>query len=193
MDQWKYEIAARNLKPILIGHNTLMPRQNCSEFADDIFKRIFLEWKCLVSIKISLKFIPKGPTDNMAALVQIMAWCLTGDKPLSEQIYGDLFYWRIYASRGLNVFLHGTRTIADKLCQYHASWYPASPSIDRQDINVDMWQICNVLLFSRKVNFNKLYIDGLVQERRNSIANAPEVRLLCINLSIYMYCFNIEQ
>ena len=31
------------------------------------------------------------------------------------------------------------------------------------------------------------YIDGLVQERRNSIANALELRLSCTNSSIYMH------
>ena len=33
------------------------------------------------------------------------------------------------------------------------------------------------------------YIDGLVQERRNSIANALELRLSCTNSSIYKYIF----
>ena len=31
-----------------------------------------------------------------------------------------------------------------------------------------------------------LYIDGLVQERRNSIANALELRLSCTNTSIWV-------
>ena len=37
-------------------------------------------------IKISLKFVPKGPIDNKSALVQVMvmAWHRTGDKPLPE-------------------------------------------------------------------------------------------------------------
>ena len=34
-------------------------------------------------IKISLKFVPEGPINNIPALVQIMAWRLPGDKPLS--------------------------------------------------------------------------------------------------------------
>ena len=34
--------------------------------------------------EISLKFVPKGPIDNKWALVQVMAWHLTGDKPLPE-------------------------------------------------------------------------------------------------------------
>ena len=35
-------------------------------------------------IKISLKFISKGPIDNIPELVDIMAWRRPGDKPLSE-------------------------------------------------------------------------------------------------------------
>ena len=34
--------------------------------------------------KISLKFVPKVPINTIQALVQIMAWRLSGDKPLSE-------------------------------------------------------------------------------------------------------------
>ena len=64
--------------------NSLRPRQNGRHFADDTFKRIFLNENVLISIKISLKFVPKGPIDNIPALVQIMAWRRPGDKPLSE-------------------------------------------------------------------------------------------------------------
>ena len=35
-------------------------------------------------MKISLKFIPKGPINNIPVSVQIMAWRRPGDKPLSE-------------------------------------------------------------------------------------------------------------
>ena len=35
-------------------------------------------------ILISLKFVPMGPIDNESVLVQVMAWHLTGNKPLSE-------------------------------------------------------------------------------------------------------------
>ena len=31
-----------------------------------------------------MKFVPKGPINNIPALVQIMAWRRPGDKPLSE-------------------------------------------------------------------------------------------------------------
>ena len=37
-----------------------------------------------ISIKISLKFVPKGPISNIPALVHIMAWRRPSDKPLFE-------------------------------------------------------------------------------------------------------------
>ena len=52
--------------------------------ADDIFKRIFLNENVSILIQISLKFVPECPIDNKSALVQVMAWRRTGDKPLSE-------------------------------------------------------------------------------------------------------------
>ena len=64
--------------------NTLRPRQNGRHFADDIFKCIFLNENVWIPIKISLKFVPQGPINNIPALVQIMAWRRSGDKPLSE-------------------------------------------------------------------------------------------------------------
>ena len=54
--------------------NTLRPRQNGRHFTDDIFNCIFLNENVRISIKISLKFVPKGPINNIPALVQIMAW-----------------------------------------------------------------------------------------------------------------------
>ena len=39
---------------------------------------------CCILIKFSLKYIRKGAIDNNRALVQIMAWRRSGDKPLSE-------------------------------------------------------------------------------------------------------------
>ena len=44
----------------------------------------FLNENVIISIQISLKFVPKGPINNIPALVQIMAWRRPGDKPLSE-------------------------------------------------------------------------------------------------------------
>ena len=52
--------------------NTLRPRRNGQHFPDDDFKRVFSNENIWISIKISLKFIPKGPIKNIPALVQIM-------------------------------------------------------------------------------------------------------------------------
>ena len=64
--------------------NTLRPRQNGHHLADDIFKCIFLNENVWIPVKISLKYVPKGPINNIPALVQIMAWRRSGDKLLSE-------------------------------------------------------------------------------------------------------------
>ena len=45
---------------------------------------ILLNENIWISIAISLKFVPKGPINNIPALVQTMAWRRPGDKPLSE-------------------------------------------------------------------------------------------------------------
>ena len=48
------------------------------------FKCIFLNENVWIAIKISLKIVPKGPINNIPALVQIMAWRCSGYKPLSK-------------------------------------------------------------------------------------------------------------
>ena len=79
------EIIPQNKNKNMDGRsNTLRPRQNGRHFPDHIFKWIFLNENVWISIKISLKFVPKGPINNILALVQIMAWRRPGDKPLIE-------------------------------------------------------------------------------------------------------------
>ena len=64
--------------------NTLRPQQNGHHFAHDIMKGISLNENVRIWIIISLNFVHKGPIDNFPALVQIMAWRRSGNKPLSE-------------------------------------------------------------------------------------------------------------
>ena len=52
--------------------------------ADDNFKCIFLSENDKIPIRILLKFVPMSPIDNKPALVLVMAWCRTSDKPLPE-------------------------------------------------------------------------------------------------------------
>ena len=111
--------------------NTLRPRQHGRHFADDTFKRIFLSENVIISIKISLKFVPKGPIHNIPALVQIMAWRRPDDKPLSEPMMVSLpthicvtrpqwvnkritfLHWNIIFQRGkflANTYIPGTHS-----------------------------------------------------------------------------------
>ena len=83
-----------------LSFNILRLRQNGCRFTGDTFKCIFLNLNFIISIKISLKFVPKGSINNIPALVQIMAWRRPGDKPLSEPMIVRLP--NIYASPGLN-------------------------------------------------------------------------------------------
>ena len=54
----------------------------------DISRRHFQTFKenVWISIKISLKFVPKGPINNIPVMVQKMAWPCSGARPLSELI-----------------------------------------------------------------------------------------------------------
>ena len=70
--------------------NTLRPRQNGRRFADDTFKRIYLNENVRISIKISMKFVPMSPINNNSSLVQIMAWRRSGDKPVSKPMMVSL-------------------------------------------------------------------------------------------------------
>ena len=54
--------------------------------ADNIFKYILLRENDRIQIQISLKLVPKSPIVNKPALLQVMAWCRTGDKPLPEPV-----------------------------------------------------------------------------------------------------------
>ena len=66
---------------VLLG--LFSPWTRCPSLRRRNFQMHFLEWKW-VSINISLKFVPKGQINNIQALVQLIVWRLTGDKPLSE-------------------------------------------------------------------------------------------------------------
>ena len=80
----------QNLNQCWIIVNSLRPRQNGRHFADNTFKRLFQNENVWISIKISLKFVPKAPINNIPSLVQIMAWRRPGGKPLSEPMMVSL-------------------------------------------------------------------------------------------------------
>ena len=69
---------------VVAEFNISRPRQNGCHFRDYIFKSNFLNENIWILLKVSLKFVPKGPINNNPAFVQIMAWRRPGDKSLSE-------------------------------------------------------------------------------------------------------------
>ena len=85
----------------LNGHfSTLRQRQDGCHFPDDIFRHIFLNENAWILNNILLKFVPKGPINNIPALVQIMAWRCQVTSHCLNQWW--LVYWGIYASVSLN-------------------------------------------------------------------------------------------
>ena len=78
----------------LFCFNTLRLRRNRRHFAGDILKRIFWNENLWILIKISLKFIPKHPVNNITALVQIIAWRWAGNKQLCKPmiaLFADVY------------------------------------------------------------------------------------------------------
>ena len=64
----------------------LKSRQNERHSPNNIFKWVFLNENIWILIQILLKFVPMGLINIIRALVQIMAWCRTGNKPLSKSM-----------------------------------------------------------------------------------------------------------
>ena len=78
-------------RPSCLGLNVLThwSREDAAsggDFADDIFRCIFLNENFSISKKIPLQYVPYGLIDNMAASVQIMAWCRTGTEAMMVSV-----------------------------------------------------------------------------------------------------------
>ena len=69
---------------ILINITWPRPIQNGCHFQEDNLDRTLYNENLLIFIQISSNFVPKDQINNDPALVDILAWWLSGDKPLSE-------------------------------------------------------------------------------------------------------------
>ena len=87
MSYWRYhhrnDKSRMEISPVTLSAHLPLDKM-AAILADDNFKCIFLNENDRILIEISLKFVPRSPTDNKTALVHVMAWRRTGDKPLSE-------------------------------------------------------------------------------------------------------------
>ena len=82
------------------GFSSLRPRQNGRHFPDDIFKCKFVNKNTWISIKISLKSVPKDPINNIPALVQIVV----GVGPASSHYLNQ--WWPSYLMLLNSIHIH---------------------------------------------------------------------------------------
>ena len=90
-----------------------------AHFPDNIFKYIFLNENVSISVKILWKFVPRGLINNIPALVQIMAWRQSGDKPSSEPMMVSLLTHVSFGLNELICHLISKRNTFVKITQSH--------------------------------------------------------------------------
>ena len=80
---WWKDVSPRCILPLILTHRA---RDKIAAISQTTFSIAFsfLNENIWISNKMSLKYVPGVLIDNMSALVQIMACCRPGDKPLSE-------------------------------------------------------------------------------------------------------------
>ena len=92
---WKWQLSrASGLYTVYIikyALNTLRLRQDGRHFADIVLKCIFLNENVWISLKIPLKFVPRGPINNNPALVKIMA---CADQATSHYLNQCWYTWQ---------------------------------------------------------------------------------------------------
>ena len=69
--------------------NTLRGRDKMAATSQTTFSSAF-SWMKIYKFRLGLKFVPKDPINNIAALVQIIAWRRPGDQLLSEPMMASL-------------------------------------------------------------------------------------------------------
>ena len=104
LEQGFFQLIFRDMRKWVhvVSHITIYLSLACTLFMNDISlthwdwdkmvvisqttvdNKILLNKNICILIKISLNFVPKGPINNIPALVQIIAWRRPGVKPLSE-------------------------------------------------------------------------------------------------------------
>ena len=84
-EEYDYNLPSAEWQPCCFSLNVLThwSRDKMAAISQMTLSMHFRE-NVRISIEFSLKFVSKGPINNIPALVQIMAWRCSGDKPLSE-------------------------------------------------------------------------------------------------------------
>ena len=115
-----------------------------------------------ISLKIPLKFVPRGPINNILALVQIMAWRRPGDKPLSEPML-VFVPTHICDTRSQWVNLNFGNLIIWHLCgNFDSRHQGVSPCLDYWNVLMFVASLTSRYLWKRRVlRYNQyLFITG---------------------------------
>ena len=100
--KWNYWIMGKTLKKtclflsstrcmlMIYHHLHIEAKIKWPPFSTRLIQMHFLNENVWIMINISLMFVPKDPINNIPALFQVMAWCRSGDKPLSEPLMVSL-------------------------------------------------------------------------------------------------------
>ena len=110
--------------------NSSLRGQNVRHFADDIFSFIFVTEKFCILIKISLKFVPRGPIEKQK---QTKKLSIGLDNGLAKYIQAtshylnqcDPIHWRIYAASG------GDELMDCHLWPLLLTWFNFNPGMDK--------------------------------------------------------------
>ena len=119
--------------------NTLRPRINDRHFADDISKCFSMKENFWILNKIQLKYVPCGIFHNMAALVQIMGWRRSGDKPLSEPMAGR--FTGAYMRHSMGYTIERNEKPVDIYHRFHAN---TDECLYQSDVTIG----CHCVLFA---------------------------------------------
>ena len=106
------------------------PGQDGRHFAEGIFRCISMNEEFSVLIRISLKFVPKGPIDNNPALVKIMGWWQAIIWTNADRIHlhicvalgGDELMW-VNASTCLSKLKHWLLVIQQSSTDFGHHWF----------------------------------------------------------------------
>ena len=109
-DQTQIQIQIPLIKYKEKNTNTQWGRDKIAAILQMTYQNLLYCKKIVLFIQISLTIVSKGPIYNKHTLLQIMAWCWVGNKPLSDQWWpGLLMHKCITRPKWVNV----KRSVAD--------------------------------------------------------------------------------
>ena len=158
---WIWKLSYFGLRPFYLsflwaykenkGINALRPEQCDGHFAGNIF---------VFGLKFHF-FYPKGPINNKLALVQVMAWSPTDDKPVSES-NTDQDLYRHLTTMGSDewVNLHGcqNREVRLKICNPDEMW-PLT--------HCPQWQ------YRKTSNIRRTLVGNIIVDHSDEVGAAP--------------------